>query len=86
MYEKYNDSNQENGRANCENEVLRGLLVRGFLQEGAAKIARETQVEGLSAEVKHFYFEGQPRTEREYLNNARSVVAILRDPWFAEEA
>jgi hypothetical protein len=55
MCEQYHDSVATSGRANREEAVLNSPLVRGFLQEGAAQIARETQIEGLSEDIKRSY-------------------------------
>jgi hypothetical protein len=80
MCEEYNDSVPTSGRAKCEEAVLNSPFARGFLQEGAAQIARETQIKWRSTHSVSRPAEG------EYINNWRSIAEILEDPWFAEEA
>jgi hypothetical protein len=69
-------------RSRCEKEVLLNPLVRGFLQEGAAWIARQVQLETLSEEVKRFYPLGVPSAQEEYNARIRSATEIFADNAF----
>jgi hypothetical protein len=86
MHQEYDDSILSGDRADCEEVVVANPLVRGFLQEGAGRIARETQIRQLPEEAKRFYPSGVPTTEDEYLNNVRDIADIIDDKGFAEEA
>jgi hypothetical protein len=62
-----------------EQDILDNPLVRGFLQEGAAAIARKVQIAELPAEMKRFYLPGMPTTEEEYETKVRDPVKLFFD-------
>jgi hypothetical protein len=61
LCKQYERSVALDGLADCEETVSSSVLVRGFLQEGAAPLACNVQLQQLSEELLHFWDELPPR-------------------------
>jgi hypothetical protein len=82
---EYCEQMNAGNRSEHEQDILDNPLVRGFLQEGAAAIARAVRIAELPAEIKRFYPPGMTTTEEEYETKVRDPVDFFFDDAFSIE-